>query len=224
MTAATTISRLLRSPREVATDCHEDRSSTSLAAISLACLFLGAAAFGAAVGSQRGGHQIGMAAAKMPVALLGALVVACPAFFALAAVFGRPMSAKAITALALASGARGALVLLACAPPLWLAIDLGLSYDATKLAAVLAYGAAGVTALSLFVRGLGEGRGRGVIVLSSMVVLLLAGAQTAWTLRPFLGDPADREVPRFVHDRVEGGLGGALAKSVGAVFPRWGGR
>jgi hypothetical protein len=224
VTPAVVIPRLLRAPGDVAKACRDSTEIRALAATSLGCLVVGAGAFGAATGSLRGGVQIAISAAKMPIALLGALIVACPAFFALAAIFGRPMSARTMTALALSSGARGALVLLACAPPLWLAIDLGLPYEATKLVAVVSYGLAGMAALSLFVRGFGDGAGRAEAVLSCMVVLLLASAQTAWTLRPFIGDPADREVPRFVHDRVEGGLGGALVRAVQGLRAPWGRR
>ena len=220
MTTAT-IGSLLRAPGKLALTLQDDRQAASLAGTSLACLVAGTAAFGAAVGSLRGGAQIAAAAVKMPLALLGALIVACPAFFALAAVFGRPMSVRSMTGLALAAGARGALVLLACAPPLALAIDLGLPYDATKLVAVAVYALAGLCAFGLFAHGLGDGRGRAGALASMAVVLLLAGAQSAWILRPFLGDPSDRHLAWWVQgERREGGLGGALLRSIERLATR----
>jgi hypothetical protein len=171
---------------------------------------LGGALFGATVGSFRGGAQIGLAALKIPIATLLTMAVAGPALLALAAAFGRRWTLPSALGLMFAAGARSALVLGALSPVLWLAIDLGMSYGSVKVAATLAYGAAGLSGLALLLRGLGRDAGRVGAASCFVMVFLVTGAQTAWVLRPYLGDPRDAEVPLLVNERVEGGVIGSL--------------
>src|SRR5580704_14766584 len=149
------MNRLLRSPAEVARDCREDRDLYAVAASAIAAITAGAVLFGAAVGSWRGAEQIGFAAVKLPIVTLGTLVLCVPAFYAIAAVFGRPWSLRAAVSIMLVAGARFSLVLLAATPVVWLSVSLGASYDAVKLLAAFAYALAGLAALALIVRGLG---------------------------------------------------------------------
>jgi hypothetical protein len=206
------LAELLRSPAAAASRCHEDEGLRDLVASCLVAIGLGGVAFGAAVGSFRGGTQILFAGLKLPLAALAALAVCGPAFHALAATLGRPWSLRSTLALVLASGARSALVLLALSPVLWLTIDFGASYHAVKLFASFCYGAAGISALGVLVRGLGPGSGRVATALAFVGVFLLVGGQTAWLLRPYLGDPSEERVP-FLVNRAEGGVAGALLKS-----------
>lgn len=207
------LNRILRSPAQVAEQCRSDRDVASIARTALVTLAVAAMAFGAAVGSWRGGKQIAFAALKMPIAILGTLAIAAPAFYVLAAIFGRPWALRPVLALLLSAGARFALVLLALTPPLWLTIDFGAPYDVIKLAATLAYGLAGLAGLEVIVRGLGDGAGKRMTILLFVGVFMLIGAQSAWVLRPYLGSPGDPDVALFTRAR-EGGLVVQLVKSV----------
>lgn len=198
------LERILRAPGEVATRCREGQVD-DIAVTALAVLAVSAMAFGGTVGSWRGEWQIAFGALKMPLALLGSLALAAPAFFALAAVLGRPWRLRAIFSLVLAAGARFALVLLATTPPLWLVIDFGTPYPLVKLIATFGYGLAGLAGLEVLVRGLGEGPGRKTTLVLFSSVFLLIGAQNAWVLRPWLGTPGERAITLFTAKR-EGGL------------------
>ncbi|MCC6874698.1 MAG: hypothetical protein IT378_10375 [Sandaracinaceae bacterium] len=206
-----TLALLLRDPAEIARRCREEDGLEPIAKASLAALALGAAVFGGVVGSFRGGEQIAFAALKIPLALLAALGVSVPAFHAVAAVLGRARTLRSTVALSLAASGRAALVLLAFAPALWLAYDRGLGYHAAALAAALAYAVAGLAALSVLVRGLGEGAHRLTTTAAYVAIFLAASAQTGWLLRPYLVRPRSEEVPLW--RAREGGVGDALYRS-----------
>ena len=210
------LGRILRAPAEVAADCRDDRDGAALARNSLIAIALGSALFGAAVGSWHGGAQTAYASGKLPVVTLATLILCAPAFYAVSAVLGRPWTLRSILSLMLVAGARFALVLLAATPVVWLAINLGASYDLSKLAATLAYALAGLAALALLVRGLGDGPGRRATVALFVGIFLLVGAQTSWVLRPYLGTPGKHEITLFTRER-EGGLVYQLWVSVAHV-------
>lgn len=194
--SAHVLARLLRSPGDVARACRDDDEEVhKIASFSLASTVLGAAAFGGVVGSFRGGHQIVYGAAKVPLAVLATLCLAAPAFHAIAAVLGRPWPMRSIISLALAAAGRSSLVLLAFAPALWLVYDFGMGYHTAALCASGAYAIAGLAALSILVRGLGEGPGRITTALAFMAVFFMVGGQTAWILRPYLVRPRTENIP-----------------------------
>jgi len=202
---------LLREPGEVAARCRRHEGLRALSAASLACLFAGAAAFGGVVGSFRGGPQIFYSALKLPLALLATLVVVVPAFFALAIGFGGKWTFRSVAALTLSAAARGALVLLAVAPILWLAVDRGLDYHASVLVAATMYAASGMAALGIVLRGLGGSvRALATAAVCGIVFFGVLG-QTAWMLRPFFGRPSQTTIP-FVRAR-EGTFADALVTS-----------
>jgi hypothetical protein len=211
------MNRLLRAPSEVAADCREDRDLPKLAANAIAVIAAGALLFGAAAGSWRGGPQVAYAAVKLGIVTVGTLALCVPAFYAIAAVFGRPWSLRSAVSVMLVAGARFSLVLVAATPVVWLTINLGASYDAVKLLAALAYSLAGLSALGLLLRGLGSGPGRIATVVTFLGVFLVIGGQTAWILRPYLGTPGREEVTFFTRER-EGGLAYQLLVSVGRVM------
>jgi hypothetical protein len=200
------MSRILRAPAEVAADCRDDRDVSTIARNALVAIVIGAVLFGAAVGSWQGGLQTLHASWKVPVVTIGTLIV-----------FHRPWSARSILSLMLVAGARFSLVLLAATPALWLAINLGASYDLSKLAASLAYALAGLAALTLLLRGLGDGPGKRATIALFVGIFLLVGAQTSWMLRPYVGTPGEHEIVLFTRER-EGGLVYQLWKSVEHVI------
>ncbi len=214
--SAHVLARLLRSPGEIAKACRDDDTDvTAIASFSLGATILGAAAFGGVVGSFRGGHQIVYGAAKVPIAILATLCLAAPAFHAIAAVLGRPWPMRSIIALALAAAGRSSLVLLAFAPALWLVYDFGMGYHSAAVCASIAYAIAGIAALSVLVRGLGDGPGRFTTALAFMAVFFMVGGQTAWILRPYLVRPRTTSIP-FLRDR-EGSFIESVATSLASA-------
>jgi hypothetical protein len=212
------VNRLLRAPEEVAQDCKDDRDVAKVAKNAMLAIAICAAVFGAVVGSWHGGPQIGFAALKMPIVMLGTLILCAPAFYAVAAVFGRPWRFRAVVSLALVAGARFALVLLAAAPALWLTINLGAPYHAIKLVAALAYALAGLAALTLLLRGLGDGSGKALTITLFVGIFLMVGGQSAWILRPYLGTPGEKDIALFTREK-EGGLAVQLLHSVRELAP-----
>ncbi|MGE0322037.1 MAG: hypothetical protein AB7K71_12505 [Polyangiaceae bacterium] len=198
--SAAILSALLRDPAEIADRCDRPEGLRELALTSVACLAVGAAVFGGVLGSFRGGAQIAFSALKLPMALFATLVVCVPAFHALVVGFGGRRSFSSVAALTLAAAARAALVLLACAPVLWLAVDRGLGYHASVLTAVVMYLTSGLAALGIIWRGL-EGSWRALATaMTCGIVFFGVLGQTAWMLRPFFGRPSQDNVP-FVRAR-----------------------
>jgi hypothetical protein len=155
--------------------------------------------------------QIGYSAIKLPLALLTTLVVAVPAFFALTIGFGGRTTFRGVAALSLAASARGALVLVGCAPLLWLAVDRGLAYHASVMLATVMYLASGLAALGIVLRGL-DGSVRAVATAAACALVFFGVlGQTAWMLRPFFGRPSQTTIP-FVRPP-EGTLADALVRS-----------
>jgi len=191
-----TLGDLLRSPSDLAHRCHHDQSLRRVVITSLCVIVFGNLVFGAVLGSFRGElGQISLSAVKLTLATMGTLVVCGPAFHAIAAAMGRPWPARTVIALSLAAAARAALVLLAVAPLLWLAMNLGLSYHASALMAACAYGMGGLAALGILLRGLGAGSGRLGATLAFVAVFTAVGAQAAWSMRPYLGRPSHSHLP-----------------------------
>ncbi len=209
-----TITHLLREPQLIVDRCSKPAAQLPLVRGTLLILVVGTATFGATIGSYRGGAQILYAALKLPLATLIALAAGGPAFASLAAAFDRPWGLRRTLAIVLSAGARSGLVLAALSPPLWLAIDFGLPYPALKLSATLAYALAGLSALAVLLRALGTGKGRWGAATGIMAIYLIVGAQAAWLLRPYIGDPRDENVPTFAADRKEGGLIRALRSTL----------
>ena len=43
-----------------------------------------------------------------------------------------------------------------------------------------------------------------------MAIYAIVGGQTAWLLRPYIGDPRDEHIPWLASERQEGGVGHAI--------------
>jgi hypothetical protein len=204
------ITELLRHPDDVIVRCRDTETDRDVARFALLAIIVGGAAFGAALGSYRGGFVMLHSTWKIPLATLLTLAVCGPGFASFAAVFDRRWSFRETTSIGLAAGARSSLVLFALSPALWLAIDLGVAYETARMLATLAYGLAGLSGLGFWLRALGPALGRPALAFSFISLFLLVGAQAAWVLRPFLGDPRDTDVPLFAQGREEGGVPGAF--------------
>jgi len=214
--SATLLTELLRAPGRVADACVTERDLPAIVRTSLTAIVVGAMIFGATLGTFRGSEQILFAAVKVPVALLATLVIAAPAFHALVASLGRPLPFRSVLALCLAATARSSLVLLALTPALWLSIDCGTSYHASAVLASIAYGVAGLAALGLLLRGLGDAPFRRLTTAAFVAVFFAIGGQTSWILRPYLVRPRTEDVP-FLRAR-EGSFADALYASTRSSF------
>ena len=193
------LDELLRSPKLVAERVQRPEDLRPLVASSLLALVLGAGTFGAVLATARGGAQLGYSALKLPLAILATLCLCVPAFTAIARALGRQLDFGAMVGLSLSAAARASLVLLAFAPAVWFALDRGLGYHGSVVLSVLCYGLSGVSALRVMASGIGRGA-RGWCVLACCAgVLLPTGAQSAWMLRPFIGRPAQAQVPFLRH-------------------------
>ncbi len=204
---------LLRDPAGAARRCDEERDLRPLALLSVLCALFGTAAFGAVLGSFRGGEQIAFCAIKVPLAFFVTLVVCVPAFHATTVVLGAQRSLRSIAALTLCAAARASLVLLAFTPVLWLVVSDGSAsdYHRNVLLAVAFYGIAGTAALGVLVRGVGKGATAPLATAVCLAIFFAVGAQSAWIARPFLGRPTHRELPFF--RAPEGGFVGAVMTS-----------
>ncbi|HWZ89278.1 MAG TPA: hypothetical protein VNW92_10520, partial [Polyangiaceae bacterium] len=188
------LDELLRSPRAVAERTRSGGDLRPLFLAALGALVFGAGIFGATLATSRGGLQLLYSGVKLPFALIATLLLVVPAFHAIAAGLGRPLSFSAMVGLLLAAAGRGALVLIALSPVVWLCFDRGLGYHPGVLLASACYALAGLAALELVLRGIGFDLRGALIVGVFGLVLLATGGQTAWMMRPFLGRPSARHV------------------------------
>ena len=122
-----------RSPCDVAKDCHEDRDVAARRRQRHPAIAAGALLFGAAVGSWRGGAADRFAALKLPLVTLGTLVLCVPAFYAIAAVFGRPWPLRAAISIMLARARASRSSCSRRRRSCGSSMNLGASYDAVKL-------------------------------------------------------------------------------------------
>jgi len=193
------LDELLRSPRTVAERTRSGGDLRPLFLAALGALVFGAGIFGATLATSRGGMQLLYSGVKLPFALLATLLLVVPAFHAIAAGLGRPLGFSAIVGLMLAAAGRGALVLIALSPVIWLCFDQGLTYHPGVLLAAACYALSGLAALELVLRGIGFDA-RGLLIVSVFgLVLFATGGQTAWMMRPFLGRPSAQHVPFLRH-------------------------
>ncbi len=189
------IEQLLRSPDNVVQSLKSKDEQVGAYRASLLLIVTGTACFGAVLGTSHGPLQSLYSAIKLPAAVLLTLLLTTPAFTAIAAALRRPLTAANATLLVLAAAARGALVLLALSPVVWLAMRHGLQYHRGIMTAVLCYTLADMYALRMILRGVGnDWRGR-FVVLFFAAALIPAGAQSTWMLRPFVGRPSQHTLP-----------------------------
>lgn len=190
---------LLRAPKRSAERSVTGDDLPDFVLSALAAVVVGAGTFGAVLATSRGGIQLVYSALKLPLALLATLVLVVPAFHAISSALERPLAFRGVVALSLAATARAALLLVAFAPVMWLALDLGVGYHDGVLLAVACYAVAGLAALRLLLHGVGFGARGAVIVAVAALVVCPVGGQTAWLFRPFFGRPAQVEVPLYRH-------------------------
>jgi hypothetical protein len=193
------LDELLRSPKAVAERARAAGDLRPLFLAALGALLFGAGIFGATLATSRGGTQLLYSGVKLPFALLATLLLVVPAFHAISAGLGRPLGFSGMVGLMLAAAGRGALVLIALSPVIWLCFDRGLGYHPGVLLASACYALSGLAALEVVLRGIGFDL-RGLMIVSVFgLVVFATGGQTAWMMRPFLGRPSAQHVPFLRH-------------------------
>lgn len=217
------VDQLLRDRRAVLARIDAGRALAALIRTCVATIVVGAALTGAALGSFRGGVQIGYAAIKLPVALLGTAALCAPALTALGRALGRPAALARDLALVTTALAIGALVLVALVPVVLAARAVDLAYHGSILLAVGVGAAGGLAAIAVLAGGLRRAAVADAALTAGLFAVLFAvvGAQAAWTLRPWLVRPRTPDVP-FVRS-LEGSLYDAVlgsARSARGVYTR----
>ncbi len=198
------------------------RRETTVAGL-LAAAALGSACFGAAVGSYVGRWQILYAAVKMPLYLLGTLVLSFGAMFLFAA---RDLSARETFAAALEAVALTAVVLGALAPILWLlSLSLpaspGLStprdQQAYRVLILLLTGSVAVAGMT-GVRRLHARLRSARLTAAWVVIYQFVGAQMGWLLKPWVGHTGldDRFLP--LRGNLQGNFYEAVFQTVTGLF------
>jgi hypothetical protein len=208
------IELLLRDRDTLIADLAAGRRLATTARAMLITIAIGAALFGAAIGIYRGGIQIVYAAVKLPLVLIFTAAIAAPALTAFNLALDRPSALRRDLALALCSLALGALVLAAEAPLILVARALDAGYHETILLVVGCCAVAGLASLTFLARGLWAQARSGAYTAALLLcgVMIVVGAQAAWTMRPYLVRPRTVDVP-FVRD-VEGSLLEAVITTV----------
>ena len=185
----------------------------------VATIFVCCALVGAALGSYRGGVQIGYAAIKLPLVLLGTAALSAPALTAIGAALGRRARLGVDLALVMTALAYGSLLLAACTPLVMLARSVDLDYHRTILALVGMFTVAGVASLRMVVHALAREAAPGwrTAVLGTCTVFMLVGGQLAWALRPYLVRPraTDLEFVRSLEGSMVDAIGGAFQSAQG---------
>jgi len=209
--------QVLRSPASIL----EGRDPRDVLATTLGPLLIlsvvGAAIFGAVVGSYRGGLQYLYAPLKMPLLLLVPLLVGLPAVRSLYRACEVSVGHARVVLAAVVGIARAALLAATVGPFLWLPYSLDIDYHVAVLmmagALLLTGGIGVVTMIGLLPGG---GRHRWLAHVASLAVLGALWAQSGWMLRPFVVRPsADVTLWRPVESDIVSGLQAAWRSARG---------
>jgi hypothetical protein len=208
------IDQLLRDRDSILARIAAGRDLAAIMRAMVATIAIAMAIVGAALGSYRGGVQIGYAAIKLPLVLLGTAALSAPALTAIGASLGRRARLSADLALVVTALAFGALMLAACTPLILLGRAMDLSYHRMILGTVGMFALAGIASLRMIIHALSveRGPGRGSAIVGLCIVFALVGGQLSWALRPYLVRPRAEEVV-FVRE-VEGSLFDAISGAV----------
>jgi len=202
-----TITMISSDPGATATRCRQEDRLFPLVKTSLLVMLGGTGAFGVVLGGTRDHAQAFASLVKLPLVWVLTLAVAAPAFYAIAAVLGQPLRLRALLALTLAAMARASLVLFALLPVLALLPDIlsGSFLESSALApdvyhkvtlfAAFIFAASGLAALGVLLRGFKKTHTTWPLLAMFSITFFFVAGQTAWSLRPFVGRPAQKEVP-----------------------------
>jgi hypothetical protein len=184
---------LLREPGPLlrglgAGDRVAERSVALLVVAAVMC-----AAYGAVLGLFGGGLQPLLAAAKLPIIVIGSALLCTPTLYVFNALGGSRLGYLQTVALALLFSAAASMMLIAFAPIAWFfgvstegaSFMRGLHLVVFAVAAMFGFRLLNVARRYLEFRGGGTILGPGLFFLRSVLVLLV-GSQMAWWFRPIL--------------------------------------
>ena len=191
------VEQLLQNRSALYLAIERETNSQAIMRGMLLAILVGAAAFGAAVGSYRGGIQTLYAGMKFPLVLLGTAAICAPVLTTLEMALGRRARWRRDLMLVAAAMAIGSLALVALAPLIVLGDVIGLSYHRFILLIGLCFCAAGGTMLKSLRTGIGNltrslALGRTMALLT---VFAIVGMQMSWTFRPYVLRPRAEAVP-----------------------------
>ena len=204
------IEQLLQDRATLYRAIDREQDSQAIMRAMLLTILVGAAAFGAAVGSYRGGIQTLYAGLKFPLVLLGTAAICAPVLTTLEMALGHPARWRRDLMLVAAAMAVGSLALVALAPLIVLGDVFAIEYHRFILLIGACFMLAGAAMLSTLRRGIGVltrslALGRTVALLS---VFAIVGMQMSWTFRPYVVRPRAETVP-FVRS-----LDGSLLEAI----------
>ncbi len=211
------IDQLLRDRDAILARIISGKDLAATMKVMVATIAVCMAIVGAALGSYRGGVQIGYAAIKLPLVLLATAALSAPALTAIGAAAGRRVRLTADLVLVVTALAFGALLLTACTPLFLLCIAMKREYHDMILVTVALFSLAGIASLRMIIQGVRmeanvSPHGSTSAVLGLCIVFALVGGQMSWALRPYLVRPRAPEVV-FVRD-VEGSLFDAITTTI----------
>ncbi len=183
----TTIERLLKNPLALVDD--EATDGAARARFLILVILVAGAAFGAALGLGRGGFQVPLAAAKLPLAMLLTAAICAPCLTAFNHAFERPADLRRDVLLVLSVLAIGSLVIAATIPIVLLGLAYKAGYHAQILVAVSCCAVGGALALRQLVRGLGQAPRAAIVGAALCTVFAMVGGQMSWALRPYVVRP-----------------------------------
>jgi hypothetical protein len=182
---------LLRDRAALLAAIEREDDLASLSRAMALTVIVAAGAFGAALGAQRGGIQILLAALKLPLGLLLTAAICTPSITAMRRVLLRTGSLRADAARVLASLALSSLVASALAPLVLLAVCAESGYHRVIVVGTMCGAIAGAAGLGLFARSLRdlETEVRRFLLVTALTTFGAVGMQGAWTLRPYVTRP-----------------------------------
>lgn len=191
------VEQLLRDRAGVLARIRAGHDLPALVRTAALVIIVGAALYGAAVGSFRGGAQVAYAAVKLPLVLLVTAGLCAPTLTAVGRALGRPASLARDLALVMTALAFGGLTLVALGPVVLVARALEVSYHGSILLAVATAAVAGAVSIGVLAAGVRATEHRDALATVAVVVCVFAlvGAQVAWTLRPYLVRPRTPTAP-----------------------------
>jgi hypothetical protein len=196
-----------------------------LTVAALSCFYgatMGASSF--AGGLERGLLQILSAGIKVPALYLLTVAVCFPALFIILVLMGSKLSFLQTLSLILLALTLNSILLAACAPIVFFFIITGSTYDFVKLLHVAVMAFSGFWAMAALWHGLREMCERSNLYPKKAVTILqiwilvfaFVGTQMAWSLRPFVGSPA--QPFQVFRAEQEGNFYSAVLHSVGRVL------
>lgn len=219
----TYIEYLLRDRAALYRAVERDEDAQTIMRAMLLTIFVGAAVFGASIGSYRGGIQTVFAALKFPIVLLATAAICAPVLTTLEMALGNRGRWRRDLILVATAMATGAMWLVTLAPLIVLADVFEVAYHKFILLLAASFAVSGIAALLMLGKGIRNltgvaSTGRSVVLLT---VFALVGMQMSWTFRPYVVRPRAQTVP-FVRS-LDGSLVEALvnsARSANGEFSR----